>query len=163
MGTRGPAPKRKSQRLGHISKAEREKVTKAAVASKALPMRSNPKWHAVAKRWFDSLRTSGQSQFYTDSDWATAYVIAESMSRELKPQPVTIGHGDTAETIMVEMPPKGASLAAWLKGMTSLLVTEGDRRRVSLELQQPKPADAEGGGDVSWIDDARQRLRGGTG
>ena len=159
MGERGPVPKRSDKRLGHTAKASRERTTKVSTTVVTPPMRSNSKWHPVAKRWFDSLAKSGQSKFYTSSDWGTAYVIAESMSREFKPQPVVIGQGEDAETVMVELPPKGASLAAWLKGMTSLLVTEGDRRRVSLELQQPKPA-AEGVGNVAWIDDARRRLGG---
>lgn len=158
MGARGPAPKRKSQRLGHISQAERQSATKAP-AAKAKPMLANPKWHPVAKRWFNSLKSSGQSQFYTDSDWGTAYVLAESMSRELRPQPIVVGQGEHATIEFHELPPKGASLAAWLKGMTALLVTEGDRRRVSLELQQPTPS-GEGSGSVSWIDDARRRLHG---
>lgn len=157
MGERGPTPKRSDQRRRANKPAV--PVVKASAVVITAPMRSSAKWHPVAKRWFDSLAKSGQSQFYTASDWATAYVIAEAMSRELKPQPVTVGRGDDAETIMVELPPKGASLAAWLKGMGSLLVTEGDRRRVALELQQPKPS-TEGGGNVAWIDDARRRLHG---
>lgn len=157
MGERGPAPKRSDQRR-RVNKPATP-VTKAPAAVVTAPMRSSSKWHPVAKRWFDSLAKSGQSQFYTASDWATAYVLAESISRELKPQPVTIGSGENAETIMVELPPKGASLAAWLKGMGALLVTEGDRRRVALELQQPT-SPTEGGGNVAWIDDARRRLHG---
>jgi hypothetical protein len=59
---------------------------------------------------------------------------------------------------MVELPPKAASVAAWLKGMTALLVTEGDRRRAQLELQRPEAQEAEG--NVSWIEDARRRALG---
>jgi hypothetical protein len=118
-------------------------------------MRSSTKWHPVAKRWFDSLAKSGQSQFYTSSDWATAFVLAETLSRELKPQPLVVG--DNVE--MVEQPLKGATLLAFLRGVTALLATEGDRRRVSLELQKPKPAPMEGGDGVAWLDDARNRLR----
>lgn len=109
----------------------------------------------MAKQWFESLARSGQSAFYEPADWATAVVVAESMSRELKPQPVVVAGG---EVRMVELPPKAASVAAWLKGMTALLATEGDRRRALMELQRPKPG-GEDGVDVSWIDDARRRLR----
>lgn len=115
-------------------------------------------WHKVARLWYDSLGQSGQSQFYTSSDWATAYALAESMSREFKPQPMLIGKGDDARWEMVELPPKGASLAAWLKGMAALMTTEGERRRARLELEKPKSAgDAGGaGGSVSWLDAARR-------
>jgi hypothetical protein len=131
-------------------------VSKApARSASGAPMRSNAKWHPVAKRWFDSLARSGQSLYYVESDWATAYVLAESMSREFKAQPMVVDD----EIVMVELPPKAASVAAWLKGMTALLATEGDRRRAALELQKPL-APAEGDGDVEWFADARKRLRG---
>lgn len=158
-GAGGPPPKRSDQRRRTNTPAAGE-PTKAAGAAKVPVPKVEASWHPVAKRWFTALARSGQSRFYEPSDWATAFVIAESMSRELKPQPFTIGRGDDAETVMVELPPKGASLAAWLKGMTSLLATEGDRRRAALELTRSKPV-PEGGGSVAWIDDARRRL--GTG
>lgn len=157
MGERGPAPKRKSQRLGHVSKEERESATKVVSAYAVVPPDADPEWHPIGLRWFESLKTSPQSQWYTDGDWLSAYSIAESMSREFKPQPVRIGQGPDAETVMVEMPPKAASLTAWLNGFAQLLVTEGARRRVGIELQMPKPQ-SDGGGDVSWIDDARRHL-----
>jgi hypothetical protein len=116
-------------------------------------------WHPVALRWFESLAGSGQSVFYEPSDWATAYLIAESMSVELKPQPVV--DKETGNVEWVRFPPKGASLAAWLKAMSSLMVTEGDRRRARLELERPTPDGEEGGdADVSWLDDARRRASG---
>jgi hypothetical protein len=108
----------------------------------------------VAARWFRSLAGSGQAQFYEASDWAAAVVLAESMSRELNPQPVVTKDGDVT---MVSMAPKAASVAAWLKGMSALLATEGDRRRAAIELE--RTATEEANGDVSWLDDARLRLR----
>ena len=154
MGERGPVPKRSTQRRRTNSPAP-QAVTVAPAPGDA--PRPNSKWHPVAKRWFESLGQSGQSRFYEPSDWATAYLIAESISRELRPQPVRMGES----TEMVLLPPKGASLAAWLKGMSTLLVTEGDRRRVQLELARPEAAGEDGDAHVSWIDDARERLRGG--
>jgi hypothetical protein len=115
----------------------------------------DPEWHKAATLWFESLARSGQSVFYTNSDWAAAYVLAESISRELNPQPVVDEDGHVT---MVSYPPKGASLAAWLKGMTALLVTEGDRRRAALELVRPDPAEGVPA-DVSELDEYRQRLR----
>lgn len=98
------------------------------------------KWHPVARRWFNSLALSGQAQFYEPSDWGAAYLLAETMSRELMPQPVTTGHGEHAETELLPLPVKSASIAAWLKGMTALLATEGDRRHAAIELQR-RPSD----------------------
>jgi hypothetical protein len=123
--------------------------------------KANAKWHPVAKRWFDSLAKSGQSSFYQPSDWGAAYVLAESLSRELKPRPVSLGEGADGKPVVVmqEFPIRGATLSALLKGMTALLATEGDRRRVQLELQRPAKA-GEPVGDVAWFEDARRRLRG---
>lgn len=157
MGERGPAPKRKDQRLGHVAKGDADGVVKAPAGEVVVPD-ADPDWHDIARRWFEALKLSGQSGFYTSSDWSTAYATAESMSREFKPQPFVIGKGEHAETVMVELPPKAASLMAWLKAASMLLACEGDRRRVGLELQR-EPVDEEGG-DVSRIDDARLRLTG---
>lgn len=162
MGERGPAPKRKAQRHGHISKAEKSSVTKADAnpGTTFNPLPANAKWHATAKRWYNALERSGQAAFYEESDWATAYLIAEALSRELKPQPVTIGRGEDAETKMVDLPIKGTSMAALLKGMSMLLVTEGDRRRALIELQRPGAGDPEeGDADVSDLSEFRNRLR----
>lgn len=135
----GPPPKRTDQRRRR-NKPEGVQVTKAKGAHLVTPPAANRQWHPVAKRWFDSLKTSGQSAFYEDSDWATAYLIAESMSRELH----------TGE------PPSGASLAAWLKAMGSLLVTEGDRRRARLELERPTAEEVPA--DVDDLAEYRARL-----
>lgn len=158
MGERGPVPKRESQRR-RTNKPERPTVHAATTPSVTVPD-ADPNWHPVALRWFESLAQSGQSAFYTASDWATAFVVAESMSRELKPQPLVVGRGEDATVKMVSMPPKGASLAAWLKAMSSLMVTEGDRRRAGLELDRAVGGE-EATGDVSELDEYRQRLRSG--
>lgn len=121
----------------------------------------DPQWHPVAAQWFESLVRSGQSAFYEPSDWAMAVVVAEAMSRELHPQPVVVGNGPGARVEMLVLPPKSASIAAWLKAATALLVTEGDRRRLSMELQ--RPVAEKGDDDVAWLDDARRRLRGESG
>lgn len=161
MGKRGPTPKRSDQRRRTNTPVAGEPTTADGADEVPVP-EGDPEWHPVALRWFESLSGSGQSVFYEPSDWGLAYVLAESISRELKPQPMTVGVGEDAHFEMVSLPPKGASLAAWLKGMTALLATEGDRRRASIELQRPKPGvgEEEGGGNVSHLDDVRLRLRG---
>lgn len=155
MPERGPIPKRTTQRR---RKNKPEVPAKKSVGARTVPRpRADPKWHPVAKRWFNSLGPSGQSAFYEPSDWATAYAVAEAMSRELNPQPMVVGQGEHAHVEMVLLPPKGASLAAWLKAMTSLMVTEGDRRRARLELERPA-AGGEVTANVSELDEFRRRL-----
>lgn len=157
-GRGGPPPKRSDQRRRRNVPAAGA-PEKAPAGGRARGPRADSKWHPVAKRWYSSLAKSGQSAFYEASDWATAYLLAESISRELNPQPMVVGRGDKAEIEMVSLPPKGASLAAWLRGMTALLVTEGDRRRSALELQQ-QGGEAKEASSVSSLDAWRSRTDG---
>lgn len=150
-GSGGPPPKRSDQRRRRNAPAAGE-PTKAAGAAKVPVPRADKDWHPVAKRWYASLKDSGQSRFYEPSDWATAYLLAESISRELSPQGLTY----QGEVVSYHpMTVKGATLAAWLKGMTALMVTEGDRRRAALELQ--RASDDEEAADVSALDEYRRR------
>lgn len=151
-----PIPKRAGQRHGHRSKAERDRAnpSRAAGASRVPVPPTNGKWHPVAKRWYQSLRDSGQAVFYEPSDWATAYLVAESISRELSPQPVLTKDG----VVMVSMPPKAAAVTAWMKGMSALMVTEGDRRRVRVELDRRTGNEDQAAAEVSVLDDYRRRL-----
>lgn len=117
----------------------------------------DPMWHPLAIEWFESLRNSGQSHWYEPSDWALARILAESISRDLHPRFVMATKD--GKVVKESMPINGTSLAAYLKGMSALLATEGDRRRASLELQRPTPEGAEeGGADVSELAEWRERL-----
>lgn len=136
MGERGPVPKRSEERLGH--RAKDEKPTQAPSATpRRIPMPRVPEldtWHPLAKDWYCSLEHSGQSIYYEFSDWMTARMVAEQMSRELEDKFVAVS--DAGEPIFVKAPIPGQSMNAILKAMSSLLVTEGDRRRASLELNR---------------------------
>lgn len=134
MGSRGPAPKREDQRRRRNKREDGLTVRKAPGAAKVPVPRADDSWHPAAKRWYQSLARSGQSAFYEPSDWATAWVLAELISREL------LSGGQLS----------GSALSAWLKGMASLLATEGDRRRAAVELtRSAEPASAESAGVTS--------------
>jgi len=167
MGARGPAPKRDAERRRRNKKnttkgksgvkAEKAKTDATSELAEGQE-KPNSQWHPVAKKWYVSLATSGQHEFYEPSDWAVAYLIAESISRDLKPQ--VVGITDSGKVVKSSIPMKGASLAAYLKAMTALMVTEGDRRRAGLELEReaakppPKPA------RVRSLDEYRKRAAG---
>jgi hypothetical protein len=86
-------------------------------------------------------------------------VLAESLSRDLKPQ--VVGFTKEGEPVIASVPIKGASLTAYLRGMSSLLVTEGDRRRIQLELELVKrPPPATGATPVRLLDEYRNRRAG---
>ena len=156
MGSRGPVPKRSDQRR-RTNQPENGELTKGKAAEVVEVPEPDPEWHPVARMWFESLAKSGQSHWYEPSDWASAYLLAESMSLELKPQPVV---GKDGEVQMLRFPPKGASLAAWRAGMAALLVTEADRRRALVELERPTAGPEGGDADVADLARYRDRIPG---
>lgn len=149
MGQRGPVGKRSDQRHGHRSEAEN--AVDRAPGTDAKPPPAKRDWHPIARSWYRSLTKSGQRRFYEPSDWATAVLIAESISRDLSPQ--VVGITEKGDVVRDTIPLKGASLNAYLKAMSSLLVTEGDRRRMKVELDKTGSEEA---ADVSWLDEARR-------
>lgn len=155
-GTRGPIPNRPEERR-RTNEPEIPLVTvdigKLVQQEVEIP-EPDENWHPVARTWYDSLTRSGQATFFQPSDWATAYVLAEDLSRNLKPQAVQVGTKEEPEIEWIDQPMKGASLAAFLKGATALLATEGDRRRASVMIEGRK-AGPEGGAKVVGIEDRR--------
>jgi hypothetical protein len=103
-------------------------------------------WHPVARAWFESLAQSGQHVFYEPSDWQTAWLLAESISRDLRPQFVGVTHpapgtGESSEPIYEPIPMRGASLTAYVKAMSGLMVTEGQRRQFRVEVERHRVND----------------------
>jgi hypothetical protein len=117
----------------------------------------NESWNPIAKMIYESLPESGQSIFFEPSDWAAAYLLCESISRDLEEQ--VVGTTESGQVIKDYIPMKGASLAAYLKGLGELGMTEGARRRLSIELTRAdnRPA-AELPDGVVDINSAREGL-----
>ncbi|MBV7294918.1 hypothetical protein KRX51_03165 [Corynebacterium sp. TAE3-ERU12] len=111
----GPVPKRSDQRRRRNKDNSPTKVTVATSAVK--PPAENRAWHIAAKRWYRSLRHSGQSAFYEPSDWAYAQLAADILSDELSREK-----------------PRAATINQVLSMMDNLLTSEGARRRLRLEL-----------------------------
>lgn len=141
-GTRGPVPKRSTERRRRNKDSQVETV-KPIVETVEVPD-ADPRWHPIAHDWFESLKTSGQATFYEPSDWQYARYIAEVMSRHLK-----------AKRLSAQL------FAAIQSGMTDLLTTEAARRRVRMEIdrggESAKPA------SVTAIEDYKKRLTAGGG
>jgi hypothetical protein len=98
----------------------------------------DPNWHHKAIALYEGLRSSAVARIYEPSDWQTALMLCEDYSRELKPRKVEIGRDGEDEPIFVEMevPMPGAKLTAILRGLNSLIATEGDRRRLQIEIKR---------------------------
>lgn len=159
MGVHGPVPKRTAERRRQ-NKPATPLDSIQVIGSVRIPP-ANPKWHAIAKRLYLSLRTSGQAKFYEESDWSVAYLLAESLSRDLKPKVVAVTgamNPDTAKIIRAYVPISGASLSSYLKAFAVLGVTEGDRRRIGIEIERA-PAKPELA-SVSVMDEYRDALGG---
>jgi hypothetical protein len=74
-------------------------------------------WHPLARDWYKSLALSGQARYYEPSDWQTARLLADQMSRLLNAED-----------------PNASMLNAIIQASRDLLTTEGQRRRLRLEL-----------------------------
>lgn len=79
-------------------------------------------WHPIAVKMWDGLKTSGQADFFQNSDWAFAYSLMDDLSYYKK-------SGKRS----------GQMLQSIYTALERLLVTEADRRRVRIELSAPEP------------------------
>ncbi len=151
----GPVPKKEAERRRRNKDAVATEVINLdeILAGERVVPTADENWHPVALNLFESLKTSGQSIFMEPSDWATAYMLVEILDRWLKPQDVKVGQEGSErdatgggnvnyifEEKIVAMP--GGVLTAILKGLSALMVTEGDRRRLRLELERKSAIDA---------------------
>lgn len=140
MGTRGPVPKRSSQRRRE-NKPEIPLRAGRAAARPRVPA-ADRTWHPIARGMFESLQRSGQSEFFEASDWQSARLAAEATSRLLK-----------AEKFSAML--LSAVDAMWAR----LLMTEADRRRLRIELERPAEDEDEAAA-VADLDQYRGRLSG---
>lgn len=116
----GPAPKRDAERA-----RSNEPASGAARHGEArpvtIPRADRKNWHPRAIELYDSLKSSGQSDFYQDSDWAMARVICDYLTNCY-----TRGF-------------KAMDMANIHTMLGRLGVTEGDRRQIlRVELDQPE-------------------------
>jgi len=114
-------------------------------------------WHPTAMLLWDSATRSGQSIFLEPSDWAALYMMCEQVHLGLKPRPVVIGEAGGEPVIQyMQVPMPGSTLQAVQKMMSSLMMLEGDRRKLRVELERKKQRDAAAsGGNVTSISKVR--------
>jgi hypothetical protein len=117
----GPVPKRSDTRRRR-NKPDGVQVEKAPAGNRIIWPEADPGWHPIAHRWFESIETSGQAQFYEQTDVETAYFVAEMMHRNLSEGRVN-----------------GQLFSSVMSAMADLLVTEGARRRARIELERNVP------------------------
>lgn len=123
----GPVPKHSDERLRRNSDViPTEKVEAYGdVVMPALDLPFEP--HPMVVDWYESLRLSAQSKFYEPSDWEYARLSAFIMNN-----------------ILNAARPSPEMFKALQSAMSNLLVTEGDRRRLRIEIaRQPQKVQAD--------------------
>lgn len=138
MGARGPVPNRSDDlsRDRDANRGERADITKGKSRPATIPQ-PDPEWHLIARLLWDAAIESGQTDFYESSDYAVLYSICDDISYYKQ-----MGKRS------------GQMLASIYSAMETLLVTEGARRRVRVELQDEVEEEAE----VVDMDERRRRL-----
>ncbi|RJQ79968.1 hypothetical protein D5S17_09355 [Pseudonocardiaceae bacterium YIM PH 21723] len=118
MGARGPVPKRSHQRLRrNKDDVPAEKIS--AIGVVPVPELGLPDPHPIIVDFYESLKASAQSKYYEPSDWAYARFTLHFADRLVK-----------------SGKPSSQMLAAINSALTDLLVSEGARRRVRLEVER---------------------------
>lgn len=137
MAFSGPVPKRSEERLRR-NKPEVEIVKIQAQGEVVQPELGLGDVHPVVQDLWDSMGESAQSQWFEPSDWQYARFIMHF-----------------ANMALYSGRPNAQILAEVNKALGELLVSEGARRRVRIEIERNK-AQAE---VVSIADELARRMR----
>lgn len=173
MGARGPLPKRSEDRVRR-NKPDTSGITKGTLRPTKKPATPSG-WHPIAKKLFKSLGESGQADYYQNSDWALAFSLCDDLSRykheedaRLRMQALAdtwwgMSQQERAEagfdTEKAPHVPKGGSamkLTAIYSALDNLMVSEGARRRLRLELEEP--VDSGTAAEVVVMEDYKKAL-----
>lgn len=134
----GPTPKRAEDRV------RRNKPDVPTKIGAALPTKRPPEdreWHIVAKRLYRSLKDSGQTTFWQQTDWEFARLTMDQLSRAMH----TAG----------DKPLRAGQLNEINAMLTRLMFTEPDRRKARVELQHAAEGGDEHEASVTDIDAMR--------
>lgn len=137
MGTRGPIPKRSEERIRR-NKPEVPIDKIPVIGSVEIPVLDFDDPHPLVVDLYESMSRSAQAKFFEPSDWQFAKFTLHFADKLLK-----------------SPRPSSQLLAAVNSMLTDLLVSEGSRRRVRLEVER-----SESVGEVLDVADLfRQRLQ----
>lgn len=141
MGTRGPVPKRQEDKHHRIKPAIEVKRGKSGMSEDYKPPIKNKNWSNLAKKLWDELKKSGQTRFYEPSDWAVAYLLCETVTEFQRSKMKN-----------------GQMLASIQSLMSDLLMTEGARRRVGIELDRKTVEEVERDENVLVMSKWREKM-----
>lgn len=122
MAVTGPIPKHSDQ-LVRRNKQEVPITKIEAIGVVPIPDLDMPDAHQLVKDLYQAMRQSAQSKYFEPSDWQMARLTMHAVNDMLK------GRGEDRRISPM-------MLASVNSMLSSLLVTEGDRRRVRLEVER---------------------------
>ena len=141
MGARGPMPKRSEERTRRNKEGEDGIALKKGIA---LPY----EWKAPGENWdprvvefYDSFKESGMQAYYQQTDVAVLWLACDLLSSQV------VNHGR----------PSAMMLAECMKMLDGLGITEGERRRIKIELDTPQVQEVDA--KVVAMESARERLK----
>jgi hypothetical protein len=145
----GPVPNREDDLARDRKRkgSEQVPVTRGVMYPVVVPD-PDPNWHPIALMLWQGLTTSGQREFYQNSDWAFAWSLCEDLSRYK--EPLTDKEGNEY------FKRSGQMLQTIYTAMDRLLVTEADRRRVRIELHEAPSEEASA--SVTAIEEYKRAL-----
>jgi hypothetical protein len=123
-----PARRRRDENLAKPRAKSRSQPTDHAEAKPVEILDPDPDWHPIALQLWNAILSSGQAVFYEQSDLAYAYFLVEQASGHF------LGQLDVA-----------------LRG---LMLTEGHRRQLRVQLDAPEDAP-----DTSRWEYAKAKMR----
>lgn len=119
-GARGPVPKRSDQTIRRNEpEIPIDKIP--AIGEVPIPDLGLPNPHPIVKDMYQSLQDSAQKIYFEPSDWQYARLTLHFVNKLLR-----------------KREPSAMMLATVNQMLTSLLMTEGDRRRVRIEVERNK-------------------------
>ena len=114
----GPVPKRSEERIRRNADVI-ETDTVEMIGEVEIPELGIPDAHPLISDLYASLADSGQAKYYEPSDWEFARILCHFLDKQVK-----------------SSKPSGQLLAVLHSMMTDLLIAEGARRRVRLEIER---------------------------
>lgn len=128
MGTRGPVPHRDEARVRRNT-PEVETTTVSVIGVVEPPPLNIVNPHELVTSLYEAMKQSAQAKFYEPSDWQVARLTLDQINRELQYQSGAI---------------PAMKLTAFNQLLSNLMLTEGDRRRVRMEIERKPLGSVEG-------------------
>lgn len=139
MGVRGPVPERSDQRVRRNKyEVETEKVV--AFGKVEIPELDFADPHPITTDLYESLTNSAQARYFEPSDWQLARFALHF-----------------ADQLLWSSKPNGQVLATITSLFSDLLMSEGSRRRLRMEIE--RRGDDETGQVIDVVDRFRQMLQ----